>query len=84
MITERSQLIERTYQRDGEWYTLAVIDRTNQVERLATEEEIAGAAGIEVPAVLDSVEAAVASTSEALRESSEPTKRKPGRPRKEG
>jgi len=79
MIPDKLQLVNRTYQRDGAWYTLAVIDRTNQIERLATDEEVAAVSPpAEVPAVAASVEAAVAETSAALRDAAAPRK-KPGR-----
>ena len=38
-------LVESTYQRDGKWYTLRVIDRSNQIETDATEDEIEKAGG---------------------------------------
>lgn len=89
MISQTPQLVSRTYRRDGVWYTLAVIDRTNAVERLATEQEIADSASVvlpEVPSVAASVEQAVTETSAALREAGDQPKprKKPGRPRKEG
>jgi hypothetical protein len=39
MITK--PLEQSTYKRDGEWYTMHVIDRGNAIERPATEDEIA-------------------------------------------
>lgn len=36
----RPTLTQETYQRDGVWYTLAVIDSTSTWERKATQEEI--------------------------------------------
>lgn len=84
MITQKPQLVQRTYERDGAWYTLAVIDRTNQIERLATDEEIAAAT---TPGAPDSPPAEVPAggeTSAALRESTadeqtKPPRKKPGR-----
>lgn len=44
----RAPLENSTYQRDGKWYTLAVIDSANAIERAATDDEIA-AASVSLP-----------------------------------
>lgn len=41
MNTNKPALVESTYQRDGKWYTMAVIDKSTAHERLATDDEIA-------------------------------------------
>lgn len=41
MNTNKPALVQSTYQRDGEWYTMAVIDKSTAHERLATDDEIA-------------------------------------------
>ena len=41
MNMNKPALVESTYQRDGKWYTLRNIDRSNQIEVAATEDEIA-------------------------------------------
>lgn len=43
MNTNKPALVESTYQRDGQWYTMAVIDKSTAHERLATDDEIAAA-----------------------------------------
>lgn len=43
MINRTVELVNSTYQRDGKWYTLRAIDRSNQVEDAATADEIAAA-----------------------------------------
>jgi len=45
MMIQKPTLVESTYQRDGKWYTLRVIDRSNQIETDATEDEIEKAGG---------------------------------------
>ena len=40
-MISKPTLVESTYKRDGKWYTLRVIDRSNQIEDAATEDEIA-------------------------------------------
>lgn len=45
MMIPKPTLVESTYQRDGKWYTLRVIDRSNQIEIDATEDEIEKAGG---------------------------------------
>ncbi len=42
-MISKPQLVDSTYQRDGKWYTLRAIDRTNQIETAATDDEIAAA-----------------------------------------
>ena len=41
MNMNKPALVESTYQRDGKWYTLRNIDRSNQIEVPATDDEIA-------------------------------------------
>lgn len=41
MNLNKPALVESTYQRDGKWYTLRTIDRSNQIEVAATDAEIA-------------------------------------------
>jgi len=50
MNTNKPVLVESTYQRDGKWYTLRVIDRSTQLEFPATEDEIAAAKPAKVSA----------------------------------
>jgi hypothetical protein len=45
MMIPKPTLVESTYKRDGKWYTLRVIDRSNQIETAATEDEIEKAGG---------------------------------------
>ena len=44
-MISKPTLVESTYKRDGKWYTLRVIDRSNQIETDATEDEIAKEVG---------------------------------------
>ena len=46
-MISKPTLVESTYKRDGKWYTLRVIDRSNQIEVDATEDEIARAEPVE-------------------------------------
>jgi len=43
MNLNKPALVESTYQRDGKWYTLRNIDRSNQIEVAATAEEATAA-----------------------------------------
>jgi len=42
-MNDKPKLESSTYQRDGVWYTLAVIDKSTALERLATDDEIVAA-----------------------------------------